>query len=215
MAAVVWCSALAMATPLAAEPGVILFLGDSLTAGLGVDPDLAFPALIQRRIEAAGLQFRAVNAGNSGETSAGGLRRVQWLLRQPVEILVLELGANDGLRGTDLASTRANLQAIIDATRARYPDVEIVLAGMQVPPNLGPEYTRVFRSLYPELAEANDAHLIPFLLAGVAGDPELNQPDGIHPTAEGHAILAANVWSVLEPVLRARQARRASGLSLR
>ena len=181
---------------------VVLFLGNSLTAGYGLTAEEAYPALIQRKIDEAGYPFRVVNAGVSGETSAGGLRRIDWLLRQPVAVLVLALGANDALRGHDLESTRANLQAIIDRTRATYPDAAIVIAGMQAPPNLGADYTERFRRMFVELAEANDAALIPFLLEGVAAVPELNQQDGIHPTAEGQRILAENVWRTLEPVLR-------------
>ena len=183
----------------------ILFFGTSLTAGLGLDPDEAYPAVIQRKLDSAGLAFRAVNAGVSGETSAAGLRRIDWLLQQPVAVLVLELGANDALRGQDLAAARQNLQAIIDRTKARYPDVRLVVAGMQAPPNLGSRYTREFRDMFTSLARDNDAALIPFLLEGVAAVPELNQSDGIHPTAAGARRLADNVWQVLEPVLRAPQ----------
>ena len=182
----------------------MLFFGTSLTAGFGLEPEEAYPALIQRKLDSAGLAFRAVNAGVSGETSAAGLRRIGWLLEggQPVRVLVLELGANDALRGQDLAAARRNLQAIIDRTRARYPDVRVVVAGMEAPPNLGSRYTAEFRRLFRDLARENDAALIPFLLEGVAGNPDLNQADGIHPTAEGMRVVAANVWRVLEPVLR-------------
>jgi acyl-CoA thioesterase-1 len=182
---------------------VVLFFGTSLTAGLGLDPEEAYPALIQRKIDSAGLEYRVVNGGVSGETSAAGLRRIDWLLQQPVAVLVLELGANDALRGQDLAAARDNLQAIIDRTRARYPDVRIVVAGMEAPPNLGGRYTREFRELFVDLARDNGATLIPFLLDGVGGVAELNQPDGIHPTAEGAGVIADNVWRVLAPVLRA------------
>jgi acyl-CoA thioesterase-1 len=184
----------------------VVFLGTSLTAGLGLDPAEAYPALIQQKLDAAGLPFRVVNAGESGSTSAGGLRRLDWLLQQPVRILVIELGANDALRGQDLEATRRNLQAIMDRARAAYPDIEIVIAGMQAPPNLGESYTRQFRDLFPELARRNRAALIPFLLEGVAAVPRLNQADGIHPTAEGQRIIAENVWRVLRPV-----AERAAG----
>lgn len=192
----------ALALPNASQAGAIVFFGDSLTAGFGLDPELAFPALVQRQIEARGWAWRVVNAGSSGETSAGGLRRIDWVLRQPVDVLVLELGGNDGLRGIAVEATRANLQGIIDRTRARYPQARIVIAGMQMPPNLGADYTMAFRQLYPQLADANDAALIPFLLEGVAGEPALNLPDGIHPTQEGHRIVAGNVWAILEGVLR-------------
>ncbi|MGA2446819.1 MAG: arylesterase [Opitutaceae bacterium] len=187
----------------AAELKTILFFGDSLTAGLGLeDPSTqAFPALIQKKLDAAGLPWRAVNAGLSGETSAGGLRRVDWILRQHVEVFVLELGGNDGLRGLPPETTRANLQAIIDRVRAKYPAAKIVLAGIAAPPNMGADFTRAFAAIFPELAEKNDVSLIPFLLEGVGGRPELNQPDGIHPNVQGHAIVAETVWKVLKPLL--------------
>ncbi len=184
-----------------AEP-VVLFLGTSLTAGTGLSSDQAYPALIQARIDSAGLDFQVVNAGVSGETSASGLRRIDWLLRQPVAVLVLELGANDMLRGQDLDAMQANLQEIIDRTNAAHPEAAIVIAGMEAMPNLGEAYAGRFRSTFVELAEQNDAALIPFLLDGVAGVPELNQADGYHPTVEGHRIVAENVWKVLERVLR-------------
>ena len=180
---------------------VILFLGNSLSAGYGLDPESAFPALTRQKIDSLGWPFRVINAGLSGETTAGGLRRVEWLLRQPIDVLVLELGGNDGLWGISTEETRRNLQKIIDLTREKYPDVTIVLAGMQIPTNLGGTYTAAFRTLFPELARANQAALIPFLLEGVGGISELNLPDGIHPTAEGHKIVAENVWQVLGPVL--------------
>lgn len=185
------------------EQKTILIFGNSLTAGYGLDPEQGFPARIQERVDAAGLDYEVINAGLSGETSAGGLNRIDWLLRRPPDVFVLELGANDGLRGVAIESTRENLQAIIDKVREVNPDVEVVIAGMQVPPNLGARYTEAFGALFPELAQANDAALIPFLLDGVAGDPSLNLPDGIHPTAEGYEIVAENVWETLEPVLRA------------
>ena len=183
------------------DEGVVLFFGDSVTAGYGLDPALAFPALVQERISARGWAYRVVNAGVSGETTSGGLRRIDWLLQQKVAVLVLELGANDALRGTDLALTAGNLQAIIDRARARYPKVEVVVAGMRVPPNLGADYTSAFAALFLRLAEVNDAHLIPFLLADVGGVPELNLADGIHPNAQGHRRVADNVWAVLGPIL--------------
>lgn len=190
------------ATTAADERDAIVFLGTSLTAGLGLPESQAFPALIQDTLDARGIAFRVVNAGESGATSAGGLRRIVWLLRQPVAVLVVELGANDGLRGLDVTAMHSNIQAIIDRTKAAHPDARIVLLGMQAPPNLGGEYTRAFRDVYAALAEANDVALVPFLLDGVAGVPELNQADGLHPTARGHEILAANVWHVLEGVVR-------------
>ena len=186
----------------AAEPRTIVFFGDSLTAGYGLeDPAEAFPALIQQKIDAAGRPWRVVNAGLSGETTAGGLRRLDWIMRQPIGIFVLELGANDGLRGIPPEASRSNLQAMIDRIRTRYPNVVIVLAGMQLPPNLGPEYIRQFATMYPELAKKNHALLIPFLLEGVGGEPGLNQADGIHPNAEGHKIVAETVWKILLPLL--------------
>jgi acyl-CoA thioesterase-1 len=183
------------------ERKTVLVLGDSLAAGYGLDPSEAFPALLQQKIDAAGWNFTVVNAGVSGDTSAGGLRRIDWLLRRPVDVLLLELGGNDGLRGLSLEATRTNLQAIIDRTRQKSPRAKIVLAGMQMPPNMGRDYTEGFRRVFPELAAKNKAALIPFLLEGVGGKAELNLPDQIHPTAEGHRILAENAWKVLRPVL--------------
>jgi acyl-CoA thioesterase-1 len=180
---------------------VILFLGTSLTAGLGVDPEDAFPALVQREIDGAGLRYRVVNAGVSGETSAGARRRLGWLLRQPVAVLVVETGANDGLRGQDPDATRENIQAILDEAQRQQPPPKLVLVSMEALPNYGEDYRRRFRAIYPELARSNHATLVPFLLDGVAGDARLNQADGIHPTAEGHALVAASVWKSLRPVL--------------
>ncbi|GHB88406.1 arylesterase [Persicitalea jodogahamensis] len=175
----------------------ILFFGNSLTAGYGVEPSEAFPALIQDKLDSLGLNYKVVNAGVSGETTSGGNSRIDWVLRQPLDIFVLELGGNDGLRGIPLTETRQNLQAITDKVKAKYPDAKIVLAGMQIPPNMGKTYANEFRDLYKELAEENDVTLIPFLLEGVGGIRELNQSDGIHPTPEGHRIVANNVWDVL------------------
>jgi acyl-CoA thioesterase-1 len=180
----------------------LVFLGDSLTAGLGVQPSEAFPALVADKIRAAGLPVEVENAGLSGDTSAGGLRRIDWLLQRPIDVLVIELGANDGLRGSDLKSMKANLQAIIDKTKAKNPQVKIVLAGMQVPPNLGAEYAVGFQRVFAELAAENNATLIPFLLEGVGGHRELNQADLIHPSPAGHRIVAELVWRTLEPILR-------------
>jgi acyl-CoA thioesterase I len=179
----------------------ILFFGNSLTAGYGVDPSEAFPALIQNKIDSLRLNYTVINAGVSGETSSGGNSRVDWILRQPVDIFVLELGGNDGLRGIPLTETKKNLQAIIDKVRAKYPAVKLVLAGMQIPPNMGQQYAREFASIYPELAAKNKIVLIPFLLEGVGGEVKLNQEDGIHPTPEGHKIVAQNVWKVLKSEL--------------
>jgi acyl-CoA thioesterase-1 len=180
----------------------LVFLGDSLTAGLGVQPTEAFPAIVAEKIRTAGLPFEVQNAGLSGDTSAGGLRRIEWLLQRPIDLLVLELGANDGLRGQDLKSMKANLQSIIDKTRAKNPQVKIVLAGMQVPPNMGADYANGFARVYSELAHENNATLIPFLLEGVGGNRELNQQDQIHPSPAGHRVVAELVWQRLEPILR-------------
>jgi acyl-CoA thioesterase-1 len=179
----------------------IVFMGDSLSAGFGVDPSEAFPALIQKKIAAAGWNDQVVNAGVSGDTSADGLGRINWLLKQRIDVLILELGGNDGLRGLPVTATKTNLQAIINRTKQKYPQALIIIAGMQMPPNLGEEYNAPFRKLYPDLASTNHAALIPFLLAGVGGNPELNQPDHIHPNAVGHEIVAENVWKVLRPIL--------------
>lgn len=180
----------------------ILFFGDSLTAGYGLDPSQAYPAVLQQKIDAAGLNGKVKVGAVSGDTSAGGLRRIDWMLRQPVDVFVLALGANDGLRGFDVAVTRKNLQAIIDRVEGKYPNAKIVVAGMQLPPSLGLKYVEGFAAMYPQLAEANDAALIPFLLEDVGGVVELNLPDRIHPNAKGHQLLAENVWVVLEPLLR-------------
>jgi acyl-CoA thioesterase-1 len=180
---------------------VILFVGTSLTAGLGLEPEQAYPALVQRKLDAAGLRYRVVNAGVSGETSAGARRRIGWLLRQPVAVLVLETGANDGLRGQDPEMTRENIQGILDAARGSQPPPKLALAAMEALPNYGDAYRRRFRAIYPELATQNGARLIPFLLEGVAGNPALNQPDGIHPTAAGQERVAENVWKALRPLL--------------
>ncbi|AWM32772.1 arylesterase [Hymenobacter nivis] len=180
----------------------ILFFGNSITAGLGVDPEEAFPALIGQKLDSAKLNYETINAGLSGETTAGGRSRVGWVLRQPVAVFVLELGGNDGLRGISVSSTRANLQGIIDTVRRRSPGAQIVLAGMQIPPNLGQSYTTDFKNLYQEIADKNKVALIPFLLVGVGGDPKLNQKDGIHPTPAGHRIVARTVWHTLQPLLK-------------
>jgi acyl-CoA thioesterase-1 len=187
----------------AAEPRTIVFLGDSITAGYGLEnpADEAYPALIRKKIQAEGLAYRVVNAGVSGDTTAGGLRRLDWILRQTVDVLVVALGGNDGLRGVDPAVTRANLQAIIDRARARSPGIRIVLAGMQMPVNMSEDYRRDFQAIYAPLAEQNATVLVPFLLEGIGADPAFNQPDLIHPTARGQSVIAATVWKYLRSVL--------------
>jgi acyl-CoA thioesterase I len=191
--------------PAAARP-TVLFLGTSLTAGYGIDPQEAYPALIQQKIDSAGLDFRVVNAGLSGETSAGALRRSDWLFQQPIAVLVLETGANDGLRGLPADSLRANIQGILDRAKRLRPAPRLVLVGMKVPANYGRAYGQQFESIYAELAKSNGAVLVPFLLEGVGGVRGLNQPDGVHPTAEGQRKMAETVWRVLEPVLRGGRA---------
>jgi acyl-CoA thioesterase-1 len=183
-------------------PRTVVFMGTSLTAGLGLDLDQAYPALLQRKIDSAGLPFHVVNAGLSGETSAGALRRVPWLLRGPVDVFVLETGANDALRGLDVDSTRGNIVAVIRAVRAARPHAAIGLVAMEAPPNMGPRYTAAFRAVYPEVARETGVRLLPFLLSGVAGRADLNQGDGIHPNVRGAAIVADTVWRGLEPLLR-------------
>ena len=182
----------------------VVFFGDSPTAGLGLaNPGAdAYPALIQDKIRAAGLDWRVVNAGLSGETSAGGLRRVDWILRQPVDLFVLALGSNDGLRGLDPGVTRDNLRRIVERVRAKYPRALVVVAGQQMPPQLGADYAREFAAIFPAVAAHYKLPLVPFLLEGVGGDPRYNQADRIHPNPAGHKIMAATVWKTLEPLLR-------------
>lgn len=185
----------------------IVFLGTSITAGLGLDPQQAYPAIIQRKLDSAGYRYQVINAGVSGETSAGALSGIDWILRQSPAVLLIETGANDGLRGQSPDAIRDNIQAIIDRTRQRSPDTRIILAGMQALPNLGGEYVRRFIAIYPELAEKNQISLIPFILEGVGGVDSLNQSDGIHPTPLGQHIVAETVWDVLEPIVRNDQER--------
>lgn len=179
----------------------IVFYGNSLTAGYGVDPSESFPAIVQEKIDSLQLPYKVINAGLSGETTAGGKSRIDWILRQPVNIFVLELGGNDGLRGIPIAETSKNLQAIIDRVREKYPGAKIILAGMQVPPNMGRQYATQFRVVFEQLAAKNNVQLIPFLLENVGGIASLNQGDGIHPNPEGHRIVAENVWKVLQGML--------------
>lgn len=180
----------------------ILFFGNSLTAGYGLeDPNDAFPAVIQQTIDSLKLPYKVVNGGLSGETTADGKNRINWLLRQPVDVFVLELGANDGLRGIPVTETGLNLQSIIDQVKAKYPKAKLVMTGMQVPPNMGGTYAGDFKKVFPRLAKKNNMALVPFLLENVAGIRDLNQRDGIHPTAKGAKIVAGNVWLVLKGML--------------
>ncbi len=177
---------------------LILFFGNSLTAGYGIDEDDSFAGLTQKRIDSLGLDYKVINAGLSGETTAGGLSRLDWFLEENPEIFILELGGNDGLRGIELTETKKNLMAIIDKVRSKSPDTKIILAGMQIPPNMGQEYSSEFKEIYPEVAETKNVILIPFLLENVGGIPELNLPDGIHPTEEGHQIVFETVWPYIQ-----------------
>lgn len=187
-----------------ARAGRIVALGDSLTAGYGLNVDQAYPALLQQKIEQAGLNYQVINAGVSGDTSAGGLRRVDWLLGAPVDVLILALGANDGLRGVPVESTEKNLLQIIGKVRARNPQVRVLVVGMQLPPNFGADYVAKFSAVFPGVAKQEKATLIPFLLEGVGGVATLNQADRIHPNEAGQKILAATVWKYLEPLLKAK-----------
>jgi acyl-CoA thioesterase-1 len=184
------------------ERGTILFLGTSLTAGLGLDPDSAYPQRLQRKIDAAHLPYQTVNAGVSGETSAGLLRRLDWVLQRPAQVIVVETGANDGLRGQPVAGTRATIGQVLDRIRRDRPEARVALVQMEAPTNLGKEYTNEFHAMFPALAREHGVMLLPFLLDGVAGCPRLNQADGIHPNNEGERIVTEHVWQGLEPVLR-------------
>ncbi|MCH7514955.1 MAG: arylesterase [Bacteroidetes bacterium] len=179
----------------------IIFYGNSLTAGYGLAQENAFPAVVAELIEESGKKYKVVNAGVSGETSSGGLTRIDWILKQHIDIFILELGANDGLRGIPTKKTIENLLGIIDKLKSTYPDCKIIIAGMMVPPNMGQDYANKFAGIYSEIVKSTNAAFIPFLLEGVAGDPDLNLPDGIHPNSEGHKIVAKNVMAVLEPFL--------------
>ena len=179
----------------------ILFFGNSLTAGYGIDPEDAFAGLVQERLDSLGKEYRVINGGLSGETTAGGLSRLDWFLEEEPTIFILELGGNDGLRGILPSESKRNLLAIIDKVRAKYPATKIILAGMQIPPNMGQDYTEEFKAIYPAVAAEKNVTLIPFLLEGVAGNPDLNLPDGIHPTEEGHKIVFETVWKTLEKLL--------------
>ena len=179
----------------------ILFFGNSLTAGYGIEPEDSFTGIIQQRIDSLELGYNVINGGLSGETTASGLNRLDWFLEEEPYIFVLELGGNDGLRGIDLQETRTNLRKIIQLIREKYPDTHILLAGMQIPPNMGQNYTKEFQTIFPDLAKEEGVQLIPFLLEGVAGNPSLNLPDGIHPNEEGHRLVAETVWEYLRPML--------------
>ncbi|MCE2733212.1 MAG: arylesterase [Chryseotalea sp.] len=184
------------------KPNTILFFGDSLTAGYGLSAEEAFPALLQKELRKKKKECVVINGGLSGETSAGGVSRIDWMLRQPIDVFVLELGANDGLRGLPIEQTEKNLQSIIDKVKKKNPNARLVIAGMMVPPNMGEDYSAKFKKIFPALARRNNATLIPFLLEGVAGNEKLNQPDGIHPTAEGHTIVAKHILPFIEPLVK-------------
>ena len=181
---------------------IILFFGNSITAGYGLSVEQAFPAILQDRLDSLGYDYKVVNAGLSGETTSGGINRIDWVLQTVPDIFVLELGANDGLRGLDLNITEQNLKGIIEKVRKANPNVKIILAGMMVPPNMGSDYATSFQNIFKQVADEKDVVLVPFILDGVAGNPELNLPDGIHPTPEGHEIVADNVWEYLKPLLK-------------
>jgi acyl-CoA thioesterase-1 len=193
-------SAAVKSKPIASKK-TIVFFGNSITAGYGLELSDAFPQRIQEKIDSIHLPYKVVNAGVSGETSSGGNSRIDWLLKQQIDVFVLELGGNDGLRGIPISETKKNLQSIIDKVKKKNPAVKIVITGMQMPPNMGKKYTSEFRTMYPDLAKQNNIALVPFILEGVGGRAEMNLEDGIHPTAEGHKILANNVWSVLRDLL--------------
>ena len=197
--AVVLVLALLVATPAPAGERVLVALGDSLTAGLGVAPDEAYPALLEARLRHEGYGYRVVNAGVSGDTSAGGLRRVDWVLKSRPDVVIVALGANDGLRGLPVDELVRNLEAIV--TRVRAAGARVLLAGMRVPPNYGADYARAFAAVFPAVAKRTGVPLAPFLLDGVAGDAQLNQPDGIHPTAEGQRVIAERLWPYVRPLL--------------
>ena len=179
----------------------ILCFGHSLSAGYGIDPEESFAGRTQSRLDSLKKEYRVINGGLSGETTAGGLSRLDWFLEEEPYLFVLELGGNDGLRGIALTETKKNLLAIVDKVRTKYPNTKIILAGMQIPPNMGQEYTEEFKAIYPAVAKEKNIELIPFLLEGVAGDPDLNLPDGIHPTAEGHRLVMETLWPYISKAL--------------
>ena len=194
---------LVLAAPSLPAGPVIVFFGDSLTIGYGVEPEQAYPAVVQAMIDAAGDDAQVVNAGLSGETTAAGLRRIDWILSRPIDIFVLALGGNDGLRGIPVDETKRNLDGILRKVTTRYPEAQLIVAGMESPPNMGETFADAFRAVFPEVAEKWKALLIPFLLEGVGGEKSFNLPDGIHPNPEGHQLVAENVWAVLEPAVAA------------
>ncbi len=187
--------------PVANKKKTIVFFGNSLTAAYGLDPSQGFVGLIGERIDSLDLAYKVVNAGLSGETSAGGNSRIDWILRQKIDVFVLELGANDGLRGTPIAETYKNLGTILQKVKTKYPEVKILICAMEALPNMGEKFTKEFRGIFANLAKENEATLIPFFLANVGGIPELNQADGIHPTAKGHQLVTENIWAVLKEVI--------------
>ena len=182
------------------EERILVAFGDSLTAGLGVSPEETYPARLQEKLLLSGYRYRVINAGVSGDTTAGGLRRVEWVLKSKPDVVILELGANDGLRGLNLAQTRANVEQIIQRLLAG--GAKVVLAGMKLPPNYGADYTKAFQSMYTDLAKRYDVRFLPFFLDGVAAKADYNQADGIHPTGAGYAVIVENIWPVLEPLLK-------------
>jgi acyl-CoA thioesterase-1 len=206
VAMVVTCCGVVRGADSDEQERTIVVLGDSIAAGLGVDLDQAFPSVLEKLVEKAGYPFHVVNAGVSGDTTAGGSRRINWLLKRPMDVLIIELGGNDALRGISPETTAENLVSIIASARTKQPEVRIVLTGMQIHQNMGPEYTTEFKALFEKVAKKTDVFLVPFLLEGVGGDPELNQADQIHPNMEGHKIVAENLWKVLEPVLKSARA---------
>ena len=188
-------------SPVKEEKKTILFFGNSLTAGYGLEPEESFAGIIQHRLDSLGLNYQVINGGLSGETTASGLNRLEWFLEEEPYIFVLELGGNDGLRGIPVSETKKNLKQMIHLIQNKFPNTQILLAGMQIPPNMGNAYSQDFRAIFPDLAKEENVQLIPFLLEGVAGDAKLNLPDGIHPSVEGHKIVAETVWQHLEPML--------------
>ena len=203
--------ATAASAPKTSRAPVVLFFGTSLTAGYGLSPEQAFPSLIEKLADSANLPIRAVNAGLSGETTAGAARRIDWVLRTPADVVVIEAGANDALRGLSPDAARANLQRVIDAVRAKQPKARIILVQMEAPPNYGAAYAKSFRAVYTDLAKKENIPLVPFLLTGVAGIPRLNQADGVHPNVAGERIVAENVWRGIRPVIEQLDRTAVSG----